>query len=199
MREEERRRQIMDAAEKLFMRRRFHEITTDEIAAAANVGKGTIYRYFKDKEDLFHQTAMHGFEELCSLLEDDEQKDDALIERLLRICRNIDSFFRNRRRLFGMMQTEETRLALRRGRSRKTWRERRRRLTDSLAAILDDAVERGELRDDIPPDRLAGLLLGMLKSTAYRRGQSAQCDAVAEVVEIFFFFFGRQPQKRSDQ
>ncbi|NJL30924.1 MAG: TetR/AcrR family transcriptional regulator, partial [Phycisphaerales bacterium] len=31
---------------------------------AAGVGKGTIYRYFKDKDDLFFSTAAQGFEDL---------------------------------------------------------------------------------------------------------------------------------------
>ena len=36
-------RRIMEAAERLFTSRRFHEITLEEVAQAAKVGKGTIY------------------------------------------------------------------------------------------------------------------------------------------------------------
>ena len=48
---------IMRAAERLFHNRRFHEVTLEEVAEAAQVGKGTIYRYFADKDDLFFQVA----------------------------------------------------------------------------------------------------------------------------------------------
>jgi AcrR family transcriptional regulator len=34
----------------------FHQVTMEEVAAEAGVGKGTIYLYFKSKEDLFRQT-----------------------------------------------------------------------------------------------------------------------------------------------
>ena len=46
---------ILQALEKILKGRRFDEITMDEVATAAGVGKGTIYRYFDNKEDLFCQ------------------------------------------------------------------------------------------------------------------------------------------------
>lgn len=186
MREQERRQQIMRAAEQLFASRRFHEITTDEIAATAGIGKGTIYRYFKNKEELFYETALGGFEEVCNLLSIEDDKSAPLEKRLRRACARIDGFFRKRRRLFGLMQAEENRLALKRGRMRRNWRERRRRLTDILAVILADAAERGEIATDIPPDHLAALLLGMLKSTAHRLDtEDRENDPIPEVIELF--------------
>lgn len=191
--EHERRRQIMQAAEQLFASRRFHEITTDEIAATAGVGKGTLYRYFQDKEDLFHQTAMHGFEELCELLKADRQEDGPFKDRLLRVCTRIDSFYRRRRKLFGMMQAEENRLAFKRGRKREQWRERRRRLTAILVVLLDDAVATGELRADIAPERMVGYLLGMLKGQAFTEPREADANSVAEVVDVFLH--GARPRE----
>src|SRR4051794_21692152 len=44
---------ILDAASRLFSERRFHEVLMDEIALVAGVGKGTLYRYFHTKEDLY--------------------------------------------------------------------------------------------------------------------------------------------------
>jgi TetR/AcrR family fatty acid metabolism transcriptional regulator len=44
---------ILIAAGRLFARHRFHEARMEDIAAAAGVGKGTLYRYFKDKEELY--------------------------------------------------------------------------------------------------------------------------------------------------
>jgi len=51
--------------EKLFTSRRFHKITVDDVAQAAQVGKGTIYRYFQNKDDLFSQTAPALFSGAC--------------------------------------------------------------------------------------------------------------------------------------
>jgi AcrR family transcriptional regulator len=44
---------ILDAAAHLFGSQRFHEVRMDDIAAEADVGKGTLYRYFEDKEELY--------------------------------------------------------------------------------------------------------------------------------------------------
>ena len=44
---------ILCAATRLFGRHRFHEVRMEDIAAEAEVGKGTLYRYFADKEELY--------------------------------------------------------------------------------------------------------------------------------------------------
>jgi len=49
---ERKRGVILDAALGLFAARGFHGTAVPEIARAADVGAGTIYRYFKSKEDL---------------------------------------------------------------------------------------------------------------------------------------------------
>src|SRR5512144_2037008 len=48
----EKRRRILDAAVRTFGRRGFHEARIAEIAAAAKVAEGTVYLYFRNKEDL---------------------------------------------------------------------------------------------------------------------------------------------------
>src|SRR5262245_47135664 len=46
------RRRILDAAIALFGERGIDAVTVDEIAAAADVGKGTIYLHYRTKEDI---------------------------------------------------------------------------------------------------------------------------------------------------
>lgn len=46
------RAHIISVAAGLFWRRNFHGVAVDEVAAAADVNKATIYRYFADKRDL---------------------------------------------------------------------------------------------------------------------------------------------------
>ena len=54
---------IFDSAENLFSKKDFHEVKMEEIAKNANVGKGTIYTYFKSKEDLLFKCLMHNLED----------------------------------------------------------------------------------------------------------------------------------------
>jgi len=43
---------ILSTAIRLFSQRSIEEVTVDEIAAAADIGKGTVYNYFSTKEDI---------------------------------------------------------------------------------------------------------------------------------------------------
>lgn len=55
---------ILDAAGQLFAKHRYHEVRMDDIAAQAGVAKGTLYRYYRDKEDLYLALTIHGMHEL---------------------------------------------------------------------------------------------------------------------------------------
>ncbi len=48
------RQQILDAAYVVFSRKGYHRATVDEIIALADTGKGTVYNYFVNKEQLFY-------------------------------------------------------------------------------------------------------------------------------------------------
>ncbi len=48
-----RRDLILDAAGKLFQEKGYETTTIYEIAALAELGKGTIYSYFKSKEEVY--------------------------------------------------------------------------------------------------------------------------------------------------
>ncbi len=162
----DKRQQIMQAAEAMFTTRRFHEITLDEVASAARVGKGTIYRYFQDKDDLFYQIVTGGLEEMCELLSSRVPADASFDEQLLGACRQISGFFERRRQLTRMMQAEEGRMTCADGPLRQRWMKRRRRLVEAVGRILARGVEEGEVRDDLPPQVLASFLLGMLRTRA---------------------------------
>jgi TetR/AcrR family transcriptional regulator, fatty acid metabolism regulator protein len=166
MNEADKRQRIMQAAEKLFASRRFHEITTDDVAHEAKVGKGTIYRYFRDKDDLFFETANSGFDELCDLLRDHVSKKDGFAQQLLQACVQISQFFQRRRELFEMMQTEDGRMSFCAAPLRDRWLEKRKRLVDVLSSILSGGVREGVIRPDVPADVLANFLLGMLRTRA---------------------------------
>ena len=60
----ERRLQIMDAAERVFVHTPVAHATMEQIAKAADLGKGSLYLYFKDKEDLYLSTAQRALDEL---------------------------------------------------------------------------------------------------------------------------------------
>jgi len=187
-----RRDEIMRAAEKLFTGPRFDEITLDHVVQEARVGKGTVYRYFEDKDDLFFQTATRGFDEMCDLLAGKVPEEAPFPRRLLGACREIGAFFRRRRQLLRMMQSEEARMHWRRPEIRERWLARRRRLVAALAAILAQGVREGMVRRDVRPEVLAGFLLGMLRTRARDLADTpARERNLKRVVDLFLAGAGR--------
>ena len=57
---EQRRNEIINAAEKFFFARGYDNVTMDEIADEAEVNKGLLYYYFKNKEALFFAVDLRG-------------------------------------------------------------------------------------------------------------------------------------------
>lgn len=162
----DKKQRIMQAMEKLFRLRQFHEVTLDEVAQEADVGKGTIYLYFADKNDLFFQTAVAGFEDMCELLRQSRSEHLAAREELLQACTSISSFFLRRRPLFRMIVAEGERILVQGGSLKDRWLEHRKKLTEALAAVISRAMASGDFRTDIPADVAAEYLLGMLKTRA---------------------------------
>lgn len=92
MSKEGKREQILTALNNLLPGKRFHEITLDEVARAAQVGKGTIYLYFHDKDALFYELICYRIgclrQELMSLnnctIEELPGKVMAMVEKFIR-------------------------------------------------------------------------------------------------------------------
>ncbi len=64
---EEAKSRILDAANKVFAEKGYHEATMDDIAKRLGVSKGAIYLYFSSKEDLFEamcRTAPQAFKDI---------------------------------------------------------------------------------------------------------------------------------------
>jgi AcrR family transcriptional regulator len=182
---------ILDAAETLVRSRRFHEITLDEVAQTAKVGKGTIYRYFEDKEDLFFELATHGFDELCTLLSERIPGDDSFEKRLVSMCEQISRFFLERRPLVRMIMDQENRMRTFREDMLQRWLGRRERLVAVVNNILQDGLDQELIRRDIPLDFQARMLLGLMRERHFGfSDEPVDMPPVGLVVRLFLYGVG---------
>ena len=164
----DKKQRIMQAAERLFRTHRVDEITLDEVALKADVGKGTIYLYFSDKEDLIFQAAVAGFDEMCQLIRRNAAGGGAFRERLLRTCEDIVAYFQARRPLFRIILSEcERATESGKGGLRQRWRKRRKPMREAVAEIIAQGMASGEVRADMPADIVAEYLLGMLRTRSW--------------------------------
>ena len=198
MAQRDRRHEIMQAAERLFTGRRLHEITLDDVVKEAKVGKGTIYRYFDNKDDLFFQVATSGFEELCELLGRKVPSEEKFEAQLLGACRQIVAFFDKRRQLFRMMQSEDARMLFCKGGMRDRWIAQRRNLALSVARIFEHGAAEGVIRKDISPEILASYLLALLRTRSHRLSDVPETKRSLELlVDLFCKGAGGSGKKRT--
>src|SRR5882762_4097081 len=101
--DDKKRALILTTAANLFATQPFHKVRLDDVAAAAQVGKGTLYIYFKSKEDLYVSLVGDGFSQLVEKLRGsaDAPPKDALAE----IIRQLVSFSFAHPHFFDLMRT----------------------------------------------------------------------------------------------
>ncbi len=92
---ENRRRSILAAARSVFFEDGFQLATVDDVAARAEVSKGTVYLYFESKETILAHLLLEGLEELIAVLEEAyaAERDIAPTERLRRLAMAYLHFF----------------------------------------------------------------------------------------------------------
>ena len=169
-------------------------ITMDDVAAAAGVAKGTLYNHFPDKDELFFQTCIAGFDDLCELLE--AAASDACPEgsrgavpferQLLDACRQISRFFDRRHQLLRMTQAEEARMPYCHGPQRSRWMAKRQRLVAAIARILAQGAAAGQVRRDLRPEVLANVLMGLLRTRSHGLADAPDHVRSPEVIADLF-------------
>ena len=82
-----RQQDILKAARELFVTKGFRDTTLDEIAHHAEFGKGTLYNYFANKEEIFHAIIDQSIEDSLAIARESVEADGGLREKLSLLAR----------------------------------------------------------------------------------------------------------------
>lgn len=195
---EAKRGAIIAAAEALFRARRYDEVTLDQIAAKARVGKGTIYLYFKSKEDLFFQMTTEDFENMLVRIGEIARSGRDVRSRLLGICSAVSAFFAERFMFLQIMHHEVQ--FLRNPQMQGRLKKNRKRLREVLHDVFQDGVRKGILRKDCPLEVMECLLVGAMRlrnMTARESGPAVSLDAVVDLFLEGAANAGNKPGRRT--
>ncbi len=91
---EQRKKTIIDAAERIFFSEGVENSSMDEVAAAAELSKGTLYLYFQNKDDLYHAIIHRGLNLLYSSFEKVVAKEEKGIDKLNAIGKAYYDFYK---------------------------------------------------------------------------------------------------------
>lgn len=166
---------MLDAAGRLFGKWRFHEVRMEDIAAEARVGKGTLYRYFQDKEELYSSLLERASDQLLGRLHAVVTETPEPLAQLEAMVEAIIIFFDERPHLHNLIQRAEV---LHDEGAAFPWEETRKELQGTVLAIFAAARERGAftVRD---PELTGLLLLGGLRNVI-RSGPRPRPEGLAQ-------------------
>ena len=100
---EQREEQILGAAKRIFAQNSFRRTKIEQIATDLSVGKGTIYRYFKDKKSLFLAVFERGMSRLRQTIRANVEPITEPELKVAAAVRTYFGFFENDRELIEIM------------------------------------------------------------------------------------------------
>jgi AcrR family transcriptional regulator len=165
---------MLDAARSVFAEKGYADATLDEIADRAEFGKGTLYNYFEGgKEDLLFAVFEDIIGEMETLIEtvfqDSLDGNTPLRDAFHTFVERHFELIRDQQDLFLILVREAHLMAFSDDADRmEFFRTQQERLLDALIPVLEDAMERGEMKS-LPPSSVANLLLANV------RGMGTHC------------------------
>lgn len=172
--QEEKRRQILDAAVRTFARKGYHATRVGDIAEEAGVAYGLVYHYFESKEDVLETIFRDTWTELVSAIHDVEASDEPAAEQLRQVTAILLRSWRRQPDLVRVLVREVARSP--------TVQERVDELGEIFLAI-ERIVARGqslgELRTDVEARLAAWIVYGAIEEilTGWVLGQLEDGDA----------------------
>ena len=184
---EDTRLAILRCAAEVFSERPYHEVLTDEISARLQIGKGTLYRYFSSKEELYFASIVDGLQGLQGAIDETLSRNAPLERTIEALVRTFISYFWERRDFFVLLYRHEAKLD---PTERAEWQKGREALVSTvgqrLAAELDG--------DGVDPRLAVEMLFGMIRSVCLYRDESARLDDLAKLVTGVFLGGVRRAQ-----
>jgi TetR/AcrR family transcriptional regulator len=167
---EHRKEEILDAAQKVFFEKGLAIATMDEIADTAELSKGTLYLYYKSKEDMYLGVMMRGMEELHSEFERIGLSDLTTVQKLVQLGVAYKEHFFKNRKFFRMnhflqnphfhKQVSDEMKQICDTEGQKVW--------NIINSILQSGVKEGLLRSDFNPIELGVIIWSNMTALLFR-------------------------------
>jgi AcrR family transcriptional regulator len=178
---EARKNQILDAAMTVFARLGFHEARMDDIVQEAGLSKGTLYWYFKSKEDIIIAISQRLFSMDIEQVEAVLGSEGTVSERLLRLMRTRAEGLRELSELVAIL-FEFYAAALRKEEMRQQIKSYFQGFHELLVTLIQQGIDRGEFRP-IDAEEAAVALDSLFEGLVIRwliDPQPAQWEALTE-------------------
>jgi AcrR family transcriptional regulator len=182
---ESRREQILDAAAKLFAEHGYADTDTQLLADKLGVGKGTVYRYFPSKQDIFLATADRVMRKLREQVDASIAEIEDPLDRIAEAIRAYLAFFADHPDSVELLMQERAQF---KDRKKPTYFEHREANIERWRALYRALIAEGRIRD-MPVDRITDVLGDLVYGTMFtnyfigsRKPFEAQAQDILDIV-----------------
>lgn len=190
------RGEILQAAEKIFAAKGFFQATMSEIAEAAEFGTGTLYKFFKSKEDLYFILIDEKTEEINGPVKGELSKKAPAVERIKNILKLQLEFIERNRDFFRIYASEGSRFEWTVMNScGKKIHEKMVAYIHLLAQLMKQGMEEGNLKVMDPMD-LAHAFEGIVHSFIFEWLISPESYPLISKAEIILEIFLSGTEKK---
>lgn len=182
---ERRRAEILDAATTVFAEQGFAVADVQEVADKAGVGKGTVYRYFPSKEELFLAAVDHGMRSLKRAVDAAATVAGCPLERIAQGVRAYLTFFDENPDIVELLIHERAHF---RDRKTPTYFVHREANMAPWQALFRDLIRAGTLRD-LPVEQITEVVSDLLYGTMFtnyfagrKKTLASQCETLLDIL-----------------
>lgn len=171
---------IIETAADLFGEFGYNDVRMEDIATRAGVAKGTLYLYYKDKDDLFLALILDRMTRLFEQAQARALRATQPEEKLLVVVQEVFDYFRSYPHIFAAIQRLDN---VGSAGQMEALRGSRNRFLNLTSGIIKDlnATGRGAAKD---PDMAAVILCGMMRELLFAPPPSGE-DFPEQIVDMF--------------
>lgn len=192
----DRREEILDAATRLFAELGFSDAVTQLLADRLGVGKGTIYRYFPSKKELFLAAADRAMRQLHERMDSSIQGVDDSLDRIALAVTAYLDFFAEHPEDVELLIQERARF---KDRAKPTYFEYREKSVQRWRERYRSLIAQGRIRE-MPVERISDVIAAATYGAMflnYFGGRSESFAAQAEdILDVIFFGILSESERR---
>ncbi|WP_157220745.1 TetR/AcrR family transcriptional regulator [Flavisphingomonas formosensis] len=176
-----RRQEVIAAAAKVFKENGLAATSIDDIAKATGLNRASLYYYVGDKHELFGEVIIDVVKhnvEMAEKIRDSEGEAEEKIHQLFgSLLRSYNDYYPH---VHVFMQEDFSQISHNKA---SDWLDLQRRFDRALIAIIEEGMQRGSLRSDLPVRLVAFGLIGMVNWTHrwFHPDGPVSCEDVAQV------------------
>ena len=179
-----RREQILAEATKLFAASGFSNTEVQTIADHLGIGKGTVYRYFPSKRDMFMAAVDRGIRLLGASVNEASGTHGEPLARIFNAIRAYLAFFDAHPEIVELLIQERAEF---RDRQTPTYFSHKEQSIGQWHRLLRDLMDRGTIRalpEEVVADYISDLLYGMVFTKYFSGREKPLSDQADQVIDL---------------